>query len=55
MGFQVQIFPIYGITTGFQYVDGRNEAFGEEPEYRSVQLFIFLFGIEVSWYVESQD
>lgn len=55
MGFQIQLFPIYGITIGFQYVDGNIDAFEVEPEYRGFQLFLFVFGIEISWYVESQN
>lgn len=55
MYFEIKTFPIYGITVGFQYVSGTIEAFDEPEDYRAVQLFGFLFGLEIGWYVTPQD
>jgi len=55
MAFELKFFPIYGLTVGFQYVNGSNEAFGEPEDYRAVQLFAFFFGVEIGWYVDSEE
>lgn len=53
--FSIQFFKIHGIVAGFQYVDGRHEEFEIDEEQRMLQFFFFLFGIQITWYVESQD
>jgi hypothetical protein len=51
MDFYFSIFKIYGITLGFQYINGAIEVFDIDENVRALQLYFFVIGISLEWRV----
>ena len=49
---EIGFFPIYGLMLGVNYADGSNPQFGLDPDQRSIQIMIFVLGIDITWFTD---
>tara|TARA_B100001059_G_scaffold97789_1_gene97208 strand:+ start:1753 stop:1914 length:162 start_codon:yes stop_codon:yes gene_type:complete len=51
--FEVEFFPLYGFTVGFNYSNDNILEINEEKDFKhTIQVFIGIFGFNINWYID---
>ena len=51
--FEVEFFPLYGFTVGFNYSNDDLLDINEEKDFKhTIQVFIGIFGFNINWYID---
>lgn len=55
MGFNVEIFPLYGLAIGFNYYSSEMEDLEVEQPYKLYQIMLFMVGISIIVPIEEKE
>lgn len=51
--FEIEFFPLYGFTVGFNYSNDDHLGIDEEKDFKhTIQVFIGIFGFNINWYID---
>ena len=51
--FEIEFFPLYGFTVGFNYSNDDLLDINEEKDFKhTIQVFIGIFGFNINWYID---